>query len=300
MLHKRIMVRLCVRDGRVTDDVRRAGLGDPRDPAELAARYAADGADGIVLQDDSATHDGHRRFLEALRRTAGSLNVPLTAATGVADVSGIAQVLRTGADRVCLGGAVLARPDLLREAAQQFGSGRIVAGIEAKVERRRGEVSADHVKPGASPYDEIAVAVDWYRVFTQGGSTPTDRNAIAWARECVDLGAGEIMLRSLGRGDEPMGFDLELTARVVEWVDVPVVAVGDGARVEDMRDAFVIAGADAVLASGLFHEGALGIGEVKRVLAAADIPVRLADAREVQAPGGERAEGDSAAAASSL
>ncbi len=291
MLHKRVIVSLGVRDGLLVDAAPFADLADTGDPAEAAHWYEGEGADEIMLVDLSVTREGRVAFLGTVGRAADELFVPLMVGGGIADLDSIEQALRAGADRVAMNTAFVERPALIREAGERFGSPSIVASIHAKVERRRGEASADYYRPGGGPIDEIVNDLNWYRVFTHGGTRPTDRNALSWAQECGILGAGEILLTSIDRDGVRKGYDLELTARVVERVSVPVIASGGAGRAEHMRDAFVIAGADAALASDMFHDGGVSVGDVKRALAEAGVPIRPTGSDAASDPhGGTAAE----------
>lgn len=272
MLTRRVVVCLDVdRTGVVKGvgfrDLRRVG-----DPAVLAERYGDAGADEIVLLDVSATVESRATLYDVVRRTAERLFVPLTVGGGVTTADDIAEVLRAGADKVSLNTAAVENPDVIHDAAQRFGSQCVVVSIDAKIERRRGEMSSDQV--GGGVFDEQIHDLDWYRVFIRGGRAPTPRNAVAWAQQCQELGAGEIMLTSIDRDGTRDGYDLELTARIVERVTIPVIASGGAGRAEHLRDAFVIGGADAALAAGIFHDGDTTVRAVKQSLTSAGVPVR--------------------------
>ncbi|MGH7476102.1 MAG: imidazole glycerol phosphate synthase subunit HisF [Longimicrobiales bacterium] len=279
MLQKRIIVSLEVRNGRAVRGARRSDLYDLGDPAELAALYAADGADEIVLIDASAADEGRRALLDTVRRAAERLFVPLTVAGELRDTDELNEVLRAGADKVALGTAALERPELVGEAAERFGSTALVVAIDAKIERRKGEMSADHASVGV--LDEQLDQLDWYRVFTHAGTQATPRNALAWAQHAAALGAGEILLANIEHDGTRSGYDLELIARVVERVQVPVIASGGAGSAEHMRDVFIIAGADAALAGQMFHDGTTTVGRVKQALASAGVPVRATAQRSV-------------------
>ena len=276
MLQKRVIVCLDVRDGRVVKGVRFEGLRDVGDPVELAARYQTEGADEIVFLDISASQEGRRTLLEVVRRTAERLFIPLTVGGGINDVSDIALALRAGADKVSVNTAAVQRPDLVTEASQRFGSQCIVASIDARLEKRQVEIAVRADALGATP-EGRSPQQSWFRVFTHGGQTATDLDAVAWASRCGQLGAGEILITSIDQDGQRQGYDLELTARIVEAVTVPVVASGGAGTAEHVRDALLLAGADAALVAGIFHDGVTKVADVKRVLHEAGIPVRLLD-----------------------
>ena len=256
MLLKRVIVCLDVRDGRVVKGTSFVGLRDLGDPVELAQRYEAEGADEIVFLDISASAEGRRTLLDTVRRTAENLFVPLTVGGGINEVDDVARALRAGADKVSINTAAVARPELLTEAAERFGAQCIVASIDAQLE------PSGVAAPG------------WYRVFTHGGRTPTELEAVSWAARCAELGAGEILITSIDQDGRRNGYDLELTAAIARAVSVPVIASGGAGAAEHVRDAFVLGLADAALLAGILHDGLTTVGEVKSVLAAAGIPIR--------------------------
>jgi imidazole glycerol-phosphate synthase subunit HisF len=267
MLRKRIIVCLDVRcdggEGRVVKGVKFAGLRDVGDPVELAARYQAEGADEVVFLDVSASLEGRRTLLDVVRRTAEQLFVPLTVGGGIGDVDDVGRALRAGADTVSVNSAAVARPELLGEAAARYGRQCVVASIDA-----RAEPAAELAAAGGDGQRR-------WRVATHGGTRATALDAVEWAARCAELGAGEVLLTSIDRDGGRDGFDLELTSRVAAVVGVPVIASGGAGTPEHFRDAFVIAGADAALAAGIFHDGVTTVGAVKRALGEAGVPVRL-------------------------
>jgi len=246
----RLIVCLDVRAGRVVKGVRFEGLRDVGDPVELAARYEGEGADEIVFLDISASAEERTTLLETVRRAAEVLFVPLTVGGGVRAVEDVARVLRAGADKVSINTAAVARPALLSECAERFGSQCVVASIDA---RHEGDI---------------------WRVWTHGGTVRTGIDAIDWARECVARGAGEILLTSIDRDGVRLGFDLPLTRAVSDAVPVPVIASGGAGCADHVRDAIVEGHADAVLVAGILHDGLTTVGELKDVLARAHIAVR--------------------------
>ena len=246
----RLIVCLDVRHGRVVKGVRFEGLRDVGDPVELASRYETEGADEIVFLDISASSEARTTLLDTVRRAAEVLFVPLTVGGGVSTVDDVGRVLRAGADKVSINTAAVARPEVLTECAERFGSQCVVASIDAK---RDG---------------------DGWRVWTHGGSVSTELDAIEWARECVERGAGEILLTSIDRDGVRTGFDLALTRAVSNAVAVPVIASGGAGAAKHVRDAVVEGGADAVLVAGILHDGLTTVRELKAELSRARIPVR--------------------------
>lgn len=247
----RLLVCLDIRNGRVVKGIRFEGLRDVGDPVELAARYEAEGADEIVFLDISASVEGRAMLLETVRRAADVLFVPLTVGGGVHSVEDVARALRSGADKVSINTAAVARPTLLTECAERFGSQCVVASIDA----RRGSDGR-------------------WCVWTHGGRVSTGTDAIDWARECVARGAGEILLTSIDRDGARQGYDLALTRAVSDAVSVPVIASGGAGCAEHVRDAVVEGGADAVLVAGILHDGLTTVHKLKDVMARAHIPVR--------------------------
>jgi cyclase len=246
----RLIVCLDVRNGRVVKGVRFEGLRDVGDPVELAARYEAEGADEIVFLDISASAEARTTLLETVRRAAEAVFIPLTVGGGVRTVDDVACVLRSGADKVSINTAAVARPELLSEGAERFGSQCVVASIDAKREQAA------------------------WRVWTHGGSVRTEIDAIEWARECVARGAGEILLTSIDRDGARSGFDLALTRAVSNAVPVPVIASGGAGSAAHVRDAVVDGRADAVLVAGILHDGVTTVRAIKAEMAHARIPVR--------------------------
>jgi len=249
-LAKRVIVCLDVTGGRVVKGVRFSDLRDIGDPAALAAQYEAAGADELVFLDVSATVGGRATLLDAVRRTAERVFVPLTVGGGIASVEDATRALRAGADKVAVNSAAVTRPELLTELSRRFGAQCVVVSIDA---RRSGERWA---------------------VFTRAGTTPTGLDAIAWARECVDLGAGEIILTSIDRDGTRSGYDVELTRAVADAVTVPVIASGGAGSPEHVVDVLSRAAADAALIAGVVHDGQITIATIKRALAARNILIR--------------------------
>lgn len=253
MLARRVVVCLDVDAGRVVKGVRFRELRDVGDPAELAARYEAEGADEIVFLDITASVEKRATTLETVRRTAERLFVPLTVGGGVGSVEDAQEVLRAGADKVGINTAAVRRPELLTEAADRFGAQCVVASIDAGI---------DPAMPSG------------YRVYTHGARTRTELDAVEWATRCVELGAGEILLTSIEKDGARSGYDLGLTRAIAEAVPVPVIASGGAGGPEHFAPAFTEGGAEAALAAGIFHDGLVSVGEVKRALAASGVEIR--------------------------
>jgi cyclase len=251
MLAKRLIPCLDVDRGRVVKGVRFVSLRDAGDPVEAAARYDACGADELVFLDITASHERRKILLEVVRRTAERAFMPLTVGGGIASLEDIRALLLAGADKVSLNTAAVQGPDLLREAAERFGSQCIVLAIDAKA------------RPGGG-----------WEVFIHGGRTPTGLEAVAWALRGAALGAGEILLTSMDRDGTKDGYDLALTAAVAGAVPVPVIASGGAGKPEHLHAALTEGGADAALAASIFHFGELSIPEVKAYLRERGVPVR--------------------------
>ncbi len=275
MLRKRVIVCLDVKDGRVVKGVSFKGLRDMGDPVELAERYQQEGADEIVFLDISASAEGRGTLLDVVRRTAERLFIPLTVGGGINGIEDIEGALRAGADKISINTAAVTRPELIAQSSQRFGAQCVVASIDARLERRQVEVAmrADQSLVTVAGRPE-AEELRWFRVFTHGGHTATELDAVTWAEQCASLGAGEILITSIDQDGRRSGYDLELTGRIVEAVNVPVIASGGAGEAEHMVHAFKLAGADAALAAGMFHDGTTTVGAVKAALAAAGIPVR--------------------------
>lgn len=281
MLRKRIIVCLDVKDGRVVKGTSFTNLRDMGDPVSLARRYQVEGADEIVFLDISASAEGRRTLLDVVSKTAQQLFIPLTVGGGINEVADVALALRAGADKVSINTAGVKRPELIGEAGVRFGKQCIVASIDARLEKRQIELVA-RTESGPGNQTQITESTgDWFRVFTHGGRTATELDAITWARQCASMGAGEVLVTSIDQDGRRNGYDLELTARIVEAVNVPVIASGGAGSAEHIRDAFLLAGADAALAAGIFHDGTTTVAAVKHLLEAAGVPVREIQQRNV-------------------
>jgi imidazole glycerol-phosphate synthase subunit HisF len=254
----RVIPCLDVDGGRVVKGVNFAGLRDAGDPVELAARYDREGADELTFLDITASSQERDTTYDIVRRTAEQVFIPLTVGGGVRTPNDVDKLLRAGADKVALNTAAVATPELLREAALQFGAQCIVLSVDAR--RSAGTESG-------------------FEVTTHGGSRGTGIDAIGWAHQAAALGAGEILLNSVDADGTKHGFDLELIAAVREVVPVPVIASGGAGALAHFGPA-IDAGADAVLAASLFHFGELTIGAVKAALAGSGHVVRPAGMKE--------------------
>ncbi len=280
MLRKRVIVCLDVKDGRVVKGVKFGDLRDVGDPAQLAVRYEQQGADEIVFLDISASSEGRQTMLDVVRRTAESLFIPLTVGGGINEVDDVDRALRAGADKVSINTAAVLRPELISQAAERFGAQCIVSSIDARVERRQIEIM---VRPDGAPaeLEGAASPASWFRIFTHGGSTATQLDAVTWARQCAELGAGELMVTSIDQDGGRNGYDLEFTARCVEAVRIPVIASGGAGSADHIRDAFLLAGADAALVAGMLHDGTTTVGQIKQLLQQSGIPIRTTQEPEL-------------------
>jgi len=251
VLTRRLIVCLDVKGARVVKGVNFVGLRDVGDPVVLAEHYEAEGADEITFLDISASADERATLLDVARRTAERLFIPLTIGGGVRSADDVARVLRSGADKVSLNSAAVARPEVLSQAAQRFGAQCVVASIDAK-------------------RDEQGV----WRVWVKGGREQTPLEAVAWAQECVQRGAGEILLTSIDRDGARTGYDLELTRAVADAVVVPVIASGGAGHAQHLVDAVQTGHADAVLVAGILHDGVTTVGALKQHMRGAGLEVR--------------------------
>ncbi|HEV8227412.1 MAG TPA: imidazole glycerol phosphate synthase subunit HisF [Methylomirabilota bacterium] len=279
MLCKRIVPCLDVHGGRVVKGVRFLDLREAGDPVEAALAYDAQGADELVFLDITASHEERAIMLDVVRRTAEGIYMPLTVGGGIRSIEDIRTLLRAGADKVSLNTATLARPELIREAAQRFGSQCIVVAIDAKQEdaKREDAKREDAKREGAKregAKGEPEEPLRW-GVYTHGGRRPAGRDAVAWAREIEELGAGEILLTSMDRDGTGDGYDLELTRAVSEAVSLPVIASGGVGTLEHLREGVLEGKADALLVASMFHFGRHTIAEAKAYLREAGVAVRM-------------------------
>ncbi len=257
MLLRRVIPCLDVDKGRVVKGVEFVNLRDAGDPVELAVRYQDEGADEIVFLDITASHEKRETVAALARRCADDLFIPFTIGGGVRSVEDAQAVLDAGADKVSVNSAAVARPELLAELAEVFGAQSVVLAIDARREDAEGALA------------------HYYGVYVDGGRRAVGRDAVEWAREGVERGAGEILLTSMDRDGTEDGYELELTRAVADAVDVPVIASGGAGTLEHLVDAVNEGGADAVLCASIFHYGHYSVREAKERMRAAGIPVRL-------------------------
>ena len=251
MLAKRIIPCLDVRDGRVVKGVNFVNIRDAGDPVELARFYSDQGADEIVFLDITATHEARKTVADVVERTAEQVFVPLTVGGGIRTLDDFRELLRAGADKISVNSAAVARPELITEAAERFGSQCVVLAVDA---RSRGDGT--------------------WEVVVAGGRKPTGMDLIQWVKQAEQLGAGEILLTSMDADGTKTGFDLPMTKAVTEAVGIPVIASGGCGSLEHFAQVFEATGCDAALAASLFHFGELTVPQVKEYLAGRGIPVR--------------------------
>ena len=250
-LAKRIIPCLDVDAGRVVKGVKFVDIRDAGDPVEVARRYNEEGADEITFLDITATSDDRETIVHVVEQVASEVFIPLTVGGGIRKAEDVRRMLNAGADKVGINSAAVARPEFVREVTDRFGSQCIVVAIDAK---RVG---------------------DHWEIFTHGGRKPTGIEAIGWARQMADFGAGEILLTSMDRDGTRAGFDNALNRAIAEAVPIPIIASGGVGNLQHLVDGVKEGGADAVLAASIFHFAEYSIGEAKRFLAAQGIEVRL-------------------------
>ena len=251
MLAKRIIPCLDVKDGRVVKGVNFVNIRDAGDPVELARYYSDQGADEIVFLDITATHEARKTVAHVVEKTAEQVFVPLTVGGGIRTLEDFRELLRAGADKISVNSAAVARPELITQAAERFGSQCVVLAVDA---RSRGD--------GA------------WEVVVAGGRKPTGLDLLDWVKRGEALGAGEILLTSMDADGTKAGFDLPMTRAVTEAVGIPVIASGGCGSLSHFAEVFEETGCDAALAASLFHFGELTVPQVKEYLRARDIPVR--------------------------
>ncbi len=251
MLTKRIIPCLDVKDGQTVKGVNFVQLRQAGDPVALGKAYAEQGADELVYLDITATVEGRNTFVELVKKVAQHLNIPFTVGGGIKTIEDVRRLLEAGADKVSINSAAVRNPELLGHLATEFGSQCVVLAIDAK-----------RIKSG-------------WLVYVDGGRTPTDRDAIKWAKEGVERGAGEILLTSMDHDGTKSGFAVELTRRISEAVNVPVIASGGAGKKEHFVEIFREGKADAALAASIFHFGEIPIPELKQYLKEQNIAVRL-------------------------
>ncbi len=255
MLAKRVIPCLDVNAGRVVKGTNFVNLQDAGDPVDVAERYEQEGADELVFLDITASHQQRAIIFDVVRATAEKVFMPLTVGGGVRTLEDIRALLNAGSDKVSINSAAVRDPDFIRQAARRFGSQCIVVNIDPK----RTEVQGQQI----------------FEVHINGGRVPTGLEAVPWAQQVQELGAGEIVLTSMDADGTQDGYDLEITRAVAEAVTIPVVASGGAGKPEHLADAIQHGGADAVLAASIFHYGMYSIRETKEYLAGRGIPVRL-------------------------
>ena len=251
MLAKRIIPCLDVRNGKVVKGINFIGIKEVGDPVECAIEYNKQGADEITFLDINASHEGRGIMIDVVRRTAENIFVPLTVGGGIKDIEDYRNILRAGADKVSVNSAAVRNPKLVAEAADKFGSQCVVVAIDA---RRR-------------PQGGFTVVIN-------GGRIDAKLDAVEWAKQVEKLGAGDILLTSMDADGTKAGFDIELTKAIADAVNIPVIASGGGGSLEHFKDVFEKSGADAALASSLFHYQELTVSQVKQYLKDNNIPAR--------------------------
>ena len=266
MLAKRIIPCLDVTGGRVVKGVNFVELRDAGDPVEIAARYNDQGADELTFLDITATSDARDVILHIIEAVASQVFIPLTVGGGVRTVDDVRRLLNAGADKTSFNSAAIANPQVIRDASNKYGAQCIVVAIDAK---RRSTQEEQRIGINGLP-----MGPGW-DVFSHGGRQNVGLDAVAWAVQMADYGAGEILLTSMDRDGTKRGFDLELTRAVADAVSVPVIASGGVGNLDHLADGVQQGGADAVLAASIFHYGEFTVAQAKACMAARGIPVRL-------------------------
>jgi cyclase len=256
MLAKRVIPCLDVKEGRVVKGMRFENLRDAGDPVEIAKQYDAEGADELVFLDITASYEKRGILLDVVRRTAEAVFMPLTVGGGIRNTEDIRSLLKSGADKVSLNTRAVENPQLLQDGAEKFGAQCIVLAIDAKRKDPKNPLKG-------------------WEVYTHGGRTVTGKDAVEWAKEGVQLGAGEILLTSMDQDGMKNGYDLELTRAISESVNVPVIASGGVGTLEHLADGITQGKADAVLAASIFHYREYSVKQAKEYLKYKNIPVRL-------------------------
>lgn len=252
MLAKRIIPCLDIRDGRTVKGVNFENIRDAGDPVELGAFYASQGADELVFLDITATNEKRKTLSELVNRISHHINIPFTVGGGISSVEDVNILLQNGADKISVNTSAFKRPELIKELSKEFGSQCVVLAIDTKLE-------ADG---------------EWY-VYLNGGRVKTNTKCRDWAKQAVDLGAGEILLTSMNHDGTKQGFALDITEQLVKDLPVPIIASGGGGSMEHFEDVFNMAKADAALAASIFHFKEIGIPELKQFLKEKGIEIRL-------------------------
>lgn len=277
MLVKRIIPCLDVKDGRVVKGVNFVNLRDAGDPVEVAAAYEKEGADELTFLDITASHEKRDIILDVVARTAEKVFMPLTVGGGVRTLDDIRNLLKAGADKVAINSAAVKDPTFVQKAAQRFGSQCIVVAIDAK--QTKSAANDPSIPNWAEEHPDLFLdrnssSTSW-EVYIHGGRTATAINAVKWARQMQDYGAGEILLTSMDRDGTKSGYDLDLNRSVSESVTIPVIASGGAGTLEHLYDGITNGKADAVLAASIFHFKEFTIDETKRYLKEKGVCVRL-------------------------
>jgi len=267
VLTRRIIPCLDLKDGRVVKGTNFVGLRDAGDPVELAGRYNEQGADEVVFLDITASKEKRGIIVDVIQRAADQLFLPLTVGGGLKSLDDIQQILRAGADKVSLNTSAVHDPSLLTRGAEAFGTQCMVCAIDV----RRNSTPNEKAIPVSLPNGSTC----WYEVVIYGGSKPTGIDAVAWAKEAEERGAGEILLTSMETDGTKNGFDIPVTAAISDAVGIPVIASGGVGTLEHFYDGFTKGKADACLAASVFHYGEFTVKEVKEYLKGRGIPVRL-------------------------
>ncbi len=249
---KRIIPCLDVDNGRVVKGINFVGLRDAGDPVEVAKRYNEEGADEITFLDIGASHEGRDTIVDVVKKVAQEVFIPLTVGGGIRELSDIYNLLNVGCDKVSINSAAIKRPAFIEEGAKRFGSQCIVVAIDAK-----------------------RVAKDKWHIFTHGGRNDTGMDALEWAKEAYERGAGELLVTSMDADGTKAGFDNELNRRISELVNIPLIASGGAGTMKHMEEAFTLGNADAALAASIFHFKEIDIMELKSYLRGKNIPVRM-------------------------
>ncbi len=265
MLAKRIIPCLDVTGGRVVKGVNFVELRDAGDPVEIAARYNEQGADELTFLDITATSDARDMILHIIEAVASQVFIPLTVGGGVRTVDDVRRLLNAGADKTSFNSAAIANPDVIADASAKYGAQCIVVAIDAK---RRTAEDAKRLVNGK------AIGAGW-DVYSHGGRQNTGLDAVTWAKEMAERGAGEILLTSMDKDGTKSGFDLELTRAVSDAISIPVIASGGVGTLDDLANGIIQGGADAVLAASIFHYGEYTVAQAKQRMAERGIPVRL-------------------------
>jgi cyclase len=248
MLKKRIIPCLDIKDGRTVKGVNFVNLRDAGDPVELAEAYSRQGADELVFLDITATVDKRKTLVALVERVAEKIDIPFAVGGGISSVDDVAALLKAGADKVSVNSSAVKRPELLNEISERFGNQCLILGLDANLMDGK-----------------------WV-VYTHGGRTPTERDAVEWAKEAEERGAGEILLTSMRMDGTKSGFDVELTQAISDATNIPIIASGGAGKIEDFTEIFQIA--DAALAASIFHFGEIPIPELKKTLRTQNIAIR--------------------------